>query len=218
LRKGLFCASPAAGADHPFTVFPSLLKHYRMVGEKIALSPRQDRFQRCPVPACFRYYAQKFPFSKYIFLARTPFEATEALRRILPHGDLAEILRLYTAYMAEMIQFQSVFPNSRVLFMEDFDHMNSAALNSLVGFGMFCDNVTLSSECRTTRVTSPGPHWDDLTYELHSVHDLYRRTRAMFSTNGYELRRDVTLGELEAVAGAWKAAACEVAERAFGEG
>jgi hypothetical protein len=215
LRKGFFCASPAAGADHPFTVFPALLKHYRMVGEKIALSPREDRFQRCPVPTCFRYYAQNFPFAKYIFLTRTPFEATEALRRIQPRGDVAEILRLYTAYMAEMLQFQSIFPSSRVLFMEDFDFLNSAALNRLVGFELLCDNVTLSSERRTTRLTMPGPHWEDLTYELHSVHDLYRRTRAMFSTNGYEFRRDATLLEFEAVVAAWKAAASTVAERAF---
>jgi hypothetical protein len=215
LRKGFFCAPPVAGADHPFTVFPALLKHYRMVGEKIALSPRENRFQRCPVPICFRYHAHNFPFAKYIFLARTPFEATEALRRIQPHGDVAEILRLYAAYMAEMLQFQSVFPNSRVLFMEDFDFLNSAALNHLVGFELLCDNVTLSSERRTTRSTLPGPHWEDLTYELHSAHDLYRRTRAMFSTNGYELRRDTTLVEFEAVVAAWKSAAAAVAERAF---
>jgi hypothetical protein len=217
LRKGFFCAPPVCGPDHPSAVFPALLEGFRMVGEKIALSPRQDRFQSCPVRACFRYYAIWFPFAKYIFLARTPFEATEALHRILPDSDLVEILRLYAAYMAEMLQFQSILPASRVLFMDDFDHLNSAALNRLVGFEMLCDNVTLSSECRTTRLTAAGPRWEGLSYELHSMHGLYRRTRALFSTNGYEMRRDATLVDFEVLVAAWKSTAQELGDRAFGE-
>jgi hypothetical protein len=217
LRKGFFCAPPIVGPDHPATVFPALLDGFRMVGEKIALSPRRSKFQSCPVRACFRYYASRFPFANYIFLARTPFEATEALHRILPDSALLEILRLYAAYMAEMLQFQSIFPNSRVVFMDDFDYLNSAALNGLVGFDMLHDNITLSSECRSTRLTAPGPRWQELSYELHSIHGLYRRTRALFSTNGYEMRRDATLVDFEVLMAAWKSTALELAGRAFVE-
>lgn len=217
LRKGFFCAPPVRGPDHPTAIFPALLEGFRMVGEKIALSPRENRFQGCPVRTCFRYYASWYPLAKYIFLARTPFEATEALHRILPDSALLEILRLYAAYMAEMLQFQSIFPNSRVLFMEDFDYLNSAALNRLVGFDMLYDNVTLSSERRTTRLTVAGPRWEGLSYELHSMHGLYRRTRTLFSTNGYEMRRDATLDEFEDLVAAWKSIAQDLGGRAFVE-
>jgi hypothetical protein len=215
IRKGYFCAPPVSGPDHPFTVLPALLEHYRLVGEKIALSPRENPFVSCPVALCLNYYAQHFPFAKYIFLARTPFEATEALRRILPRADLAEILRLYAAYMAGMIQFQSVLPSSRVLFMEDFEHLNSAALNRLVGLDILSDNVTLSPDRRTTRQSVPAPDWSALDYELRAVHDLYTRTRLMFSTNDYEIRGDVDLSDFEALVVAWKAAAAGAAELAF---
>jgi hypothetical protein len=214
-RKGFFCTPPICGPDHPAAVFPALLKGFRLVGEKIALSPREDRFQSCPVKACFGYYAKWFPFAKYIFLARTPFEAAEALLRILPDTALLEILRLYAAYMAEMLQFQSIFPNSRVLFMDDFDYLNSAALNHFVGFDMLCENVTLSSECRTTRLTTAGSRWEALSYELNSMHGLYRRTHALFSTNGYEMRRDATLVEFEALVAAWRSTALDLDGRAF---
>jgi len=215
VRKGFFCAAPVDQADHPFTVLPSLLGHYRLVGEKIALSPRGNRFERCPVPDCFGYHATHFPFAKYIFLARAPFEATEALRRILPDANLAEIMRLYAAYMAEMLQFQTVLTASRVMFMEDFEHLNSAALNELVGFALLQDGITLSAEKRTTRQAAPAPHWQALDYEVRSLQDLYRRTRGLFSTNGYTLRRDVEWPDFEAVVAAWKAAANDAAERAF---
>jgi hypothetical protein len=214
-RKGFFCSPPPSGPDHPLTVLPALLEHYRMVGEKIALSPRPDRFHTCPVGVCLNFYARHFPFAKYIFLARTPFEATEALHRILPQADLGEILRLYTAYMAGMLQYQGVLPASRVLFMEDFEHLNSAALNQLVGFDMLSDNITLSSDRRTTRQTTPAPDWREFGYELRGAHDLYCRTRSMFNTNGYELRRGVELADVEALVVAWKAAAADAAERAF---
>lgn len=215
IRKGFFCAPPVSGLDHPLTVLPALLEHYRIVGEKIALSPRESSFDDCPVTPCLNYYARHFPFAKYIFLARTPFEATEALHRILPRADLAEILRLYAAYMAGMIQYQSVLPSSRVLFMEDFEHLNSAALNRLVGLDILSDNVTLSSDHRTTRQSVPAPDWGALGYELRAVHDLYTRTRLMFSTNGYEMRGDVELSDFEALVVAWKAAAAGAAELAF---
>jgi hypothetical protein len=217
LRKGFFCPAPADQADHPFIVLPALLDHYRLVGEKIALAPRANRFERCSVPACFSYHATHFPFAKYIFLARAPFEATEAIRRILPAADLAEIVRLYAAYMAEMLQYQNIFPVSRVLFMDDFEHLNSAALNELAGFTLLPDGFTLSAEKRTTRQAVPAPHWQGLDYEVRSLHDLYRRTRAMFSTNGYMLRRDLQWPDFEALVAAWKAAAKDAAERAFEE-
>jgi hypothetical protein len=215
LRKGFFCSPPPSQADHPFNVLPSLLGRYNLVGEKVALSPRANRFERCPVPDCFDYFATHFPFAKYIFLARAPFEATEALRRILPDSDLMEIIRLYAAYMAYMLQFQSIFADSRVMFMDDFENLNSAALNELAGFVLLQDGITLSAEKRTTRQTAPAAHWQALDYEVRSLQDLYRRTRALFSTNGYTLRRDVEWPDFEAVVAAWRTAAKDAAERAF---
>jgi hypothetical protein len=215
VRWGFFCSPPLSGPDHPLTVLPALLEHYRIVGEKIALSPRENRFDVCPVSESLKFYTRHFPFSKYIFLARSPFEATEAIHRILPGADLAEILRLYAAYMAGMLQHQSILPTSCVLFMEDFGHLNSAALNHLVGFDMLSDNITLSPDARTTRQTAPAPDWKDLAYELRGANNLYDRTRSMFSTNGYLMRRDVELPVFEAVVANWKATAANAAERAF---
>jgi hypothetical protein len=215
LRKGFFCAAPVQGADHPFIVLPALLEQYRLVGEKIALAPRASRFEACAVGACFGYYAAHFPFARYIFLTRAPFEAAEALRRILPDADLAEILRLYASYMADMLQHQSILPASRVMFMEDFENLNSAALNGLAGFDLLTDGVTLSADKRTTRQAAPAPSFQALDYEIRSLQDLYRRTRAMFTTNGYIMRRDLQWTDFEAVVAAWRKAGEELGERAF---
>jgi hypothetical protein len=115
--KGTYLAPPLVLENGLLPTLLRLGRDYRYIGEKIAVGPRG--YPSTWPQAYLDFQARYFLRSKYLYIVRTPVEVVWSMRKLFPDRPIPWFFETWLQTIAVSLDAYQVFPNSRVLFLED---------------------------------------------------------------------------------------------------
>lgn len=115
--KGTYLAPPLVQENGLLPTLLRLGSGYRYIGEKIAAGPRG--YPASWPQAYLDFQAKYFLRSKYLYIVRTPIEVVWSMHKLFPDRPILWLFETWLQTIALSLDAYQVFPNSRMLFLED---------------------------------------------------------------------------------------------------
>jgi hypothetical protein len=183
--KGTYLPPPLTLEDSPIAALLRLADSYRLVGEKVALSPHESppNWQQTYLDFQGKYFFH----AKYLHILRTPVEAVWSMHKMFPDRPISRLFQTWLESIALSLDAYHVFPNSKVLFFDDLGQQLTERLSSWLElpipsvpgtFGRQYIYSALSPE----RIPEPLLPFADLCQECTAI---YRDLRESFSSEEF---------------------------------
>lgn len=150
IGKGFHLPAVAGPNDDINAVNRALLSHYSIVGDKIALGPRQSVWERHPGQAALEWFGAQFPFARYICLLREPTEAVAAMDRMAPDQNPALLLENWVKTALLIFDIVTTFPNQRLMLFENLMERRYQPLALMLGREDLVDRQDIGHKRKTT--------------------------------------------------------------------
>jgi hypothetical protein len=132
--KGTYVPPPAFPEYGPLGLYHRLRRHYRYVGEKVAIGPHAYpvNWKRMYLDFQARYFLRSF----YFLTIRTPNEALWSMHKLFPSAPIPKLFTAWLDSLTLVIDVYRVCPNSHLLFFNNFGPATLERLAEIVGVNL----------------------------------------------------------------------------------
>jgi hypothetical protein len=176
-----------------FTAWLRLGKHYRYVGEKIALWPLGKEDGRKMPELFFEFHARYLFHAKYFLIARNPAEAVLSMSKMFCDQPLMALVECWLEALRVQLDVLDLFPNVYFTFLENLNQERLQKIGAVLGVEIPIGTGTVSKYWKATRLEAHElpPALAPIHSMLHKCDQLYDELMAAFCPDTFALKESV---------------------------
>jgi hypothetical protein len=164
-------------------------RHFRHVGEKIALGPHVSADGRKMPELFFDFHSRYFYYSRYYLIARNPAETVMSMSKMFPDKPLAGLVECWLDALRVQLDVLDSFPNAHSIFFERFNRETLAKIAATLGLDIRVGTGTISNYWKATRLEPHAlpPALAEVHPVLSKCDELYYELMAAFCPDTFAL-------------------------------